>query len=374
MAYIRKLPSGRWQATVRLPNGRKATRTDPLRKIVADWATQQEAAISRGQWHDQRQARLTFGDWLDRWMAALVGEHETRRAAESAVRNHVRPKWEHWQIGAIARLDVQSWVRQLELDGVGPSAIRSAFNTFAKAMSDAALEGIIPATPCRKIKLPATPLKPPRWYTREQADLLLAEMREPHRTMTALMLWCGLRWGEAAGLRGDAVDWLRGRLIVRATVSQHGKPKPYPKTSTSIREVPVPRHVLEAMSTLLDGRDRSDFVFLSRTSRAFDAASWRKSWYLAIGRANARAAKLSRRPAPPAVPAFSPHTCRHTAASWLVQAGVPLYEVKQLMGHASMATTMRYAHLAPGSHAAVEDAWARAGASAAHGATSKLSR
>ena len=41
------------------------------------------------------------------------------------------------------------------------------------------------------------------------------------------------------------------------------------------------------------------------------------------------------------------HTLRHTFASWLVQAGVPLYTVQRLMGHKSIVMTQRYAHLAP---------------------------
>ena len=41
------------------------------------------------------------------------------------------------------------------------------------------------------------------------------------------------------------------------------------------------------------------------------------------------------------------HTLRHTYASWLVQAGVPLYTVQRLMGHKSIIMTQRYAHLAP---------------------------
>jgi site-specific recombinase XerD len=46
-------------------------------------------------------------------------------------------------------------------------------------------------------------------------------------------------------------------------------------------------------------------------------------------------------------PEWIPHTCRHTTASRLVQAGVPLMAVKEFLGHSSITVTMRYSHLAP---------------------------
>jgi integrase len=43
------------------------------------------------------------------------------------------------------------------------------------------------------------------------------------------------------------------------------------------------------------------------------------------------------------------HTFRHTCCSRLVQRGVPIVVVQKWMGHATIQTTMRYAHLAPDS-------------------------
>jgi integrase len=52
------------------------------------------------------------------------------------------------------------------------------------------------------------------------------------------------------------------------------------------------------------------------------------------------------------VPNFTWHCLRHTFASRLVMAGVDIRTVQELMGHRSIVTTMRYAHLAPGHQAA----------------------
>ena len=48
MSYIRRLPSGKWQATVRGPDDRRHTRTDGLKTTVRQWAAEQEALLTRG--------------------------------------------------------------------------------------------------------------------------------------------------------------------------------------------------------------------------------------------------------------------------------------------------------------------------------------
>jgi len=376
---FRKLPSGLWQGIVYLPNRKRTTKTDKLKKVVQKWAYDLEADIEKGQWRDPRAGRISLGEWAVRWRAARVVEPETVRGDNGQFKHHILPRWEAEPIMSIRRLDVQGWIRKMEKDGVGLSAIRRSYNLLSKMLGDAVLEGLINETPCVKIDLPSAPPKIPTWFTRSEVDRIEAELPAGHAAMVELMVYTGLRWGEAAGCAGNErndgtgnpVDWFRKRIRVRGAIDQKGKWKEYPKTSKSRREVPAPQHVLDGLSPLLAGRAPDAWLFVaSRCSPGtkrdpvfpvVSGANWRVVWYKAIDAANVKTEAANRKRPPKErenpVPRYDPHDCRHTAASWLVQEGVPLYNVQALLGHESSQTTQRYAHLQPDAHGMVERAW-----------------
>jgi integrase len=109
------------------------------------------------------------------------------------------------------------------------------------------------------------------------------------------------------------------------------------------------------MSVLMAGRPRDALVFTDTAGGPVGDVNFRnRVWYPAVAAAGVRR--------------FPPRVMRHTAASWLVQDGVPLYDVQALLGHEDYATTQRYAHLVPDAHGKVIESWARrAGAPVAHG-------
>lgn len=351
MPYLRKLPSGKWQATVRHPDGRRLTRTDPLKRVVQTWARDTEAQLARGAWRDPRQAQqVTVGDWWARWAAGRIVEAETARGDESSWRNHLQPELGRLALRDLTRAGVQAWMRRRLDAGVGRQVLRRAFNLLRTMLRDAVHEGLIESNPCAGLSSPAPPPRQPVWFTPGEVEAIVEALPEGHAVMARLMIWSGLRWGEAAAVRGTDVDWLRRRVRVERVLAQSGREKEYPKTSTSRREVPVPADVLDAMSALLEGRGAGDLVFVTsggavRGGRPLSASNWRKVWDVALERAG--------------IEHRSPHVCRHTCASWLVQAGVPLYDVRRQLGHSSMAVTERYAHLAPDVHDAVTGAWER---------------
>ena len=86
MAYYRRLPSGKWQATVRGPDGRKHTRTDKLRDVVRKWATDQESKFSNGDVRDPRAGDIQVREWHQRYVAAAVLEAPTVKKRVAVVR------------------------------------------------------------------------------------------------------------------------------------------------------------------------------------------------------------------------------------------------------------------------------------------------
>ncbi|MGD0373637.1 MAG: site-specific integrase [Streptosporangiaceae bacterium] len=165
------------------------------------------------------------------------------------------------------------------------------------------------------------------------------------RTLIELGTQVGLRPGEMFGLHGHRVDWLRGRIEVVDVMTRAGL-RQWPKSKRSHRVVPIPAAILEGMSGLMAGRLLDSLVFTAPGGGPVDDGNFRdRIWYPAVAAAGIRR--------------FPPRIMRHTAASWLVQDGVPLYDVQALPGHESYGTTQRYAHLAPDAHGKVLESWAR---------------
>lgn len=157
--------------------------------------------------------------------------------------------------------------------------------------------------------------------------------------MVELGMEVGLRPGEMYGLHGHRVDWPRARIQVIDVMTRKGL-RQWPKSKRSHRVVPVDAHVLEDMSVLMEGRLRDALVFTAPEGGPVTDGHFRsRVWYPAV-----QAAGIRR---------FPPRIMRHTAAPWLVQDGVPLYDVQALLGHEDYATTQRYAHLAPDVHSKV---------------------
>ena len=208
---------------------------------------------------------------------------------------------------------------------------------------------VVVVNPFSDLDLPRIEPRAVEFYERDEAEALYAAAAgiagADGQAMIELGMQVGLRFGELAGLHGHRVDWLRGKIQVIDVVTRQGL-RQWPKSKRSHRVVPVPAGVLEHMSALMAGRPRDGLAFTAPGGTFVSDGHFRnRVWYPAV-----KAAGIRRYP---------PRVMRHTAASWLVQDGVPLYDVQQLLGHEDYATTQRYAHLAPDAHGKVIESFLR---------------
>lgn len=179
---------------------------------------------------------------------------------------------------------------------------------------------VIAAAPV--IELEKEPQGRLRWLTHEEAIRLLGACRAQRNPvlvdLVEVALFTGLRQGELLGLTWADVDRARGVLKLELTKSGER------------REVPL----CGPADAVLERRSASG----KPAGLVFGTTSWdsfRKSWETAV-----EAAKLG---AP-----LRFHDLRHTFASWTIQEGASLPELQKLLGHATLAMTLRYAHLSPG--------------------------
>lgn len=339
----KKLPSGNWNTQVRLPNGRRKSITDPLKKVVEQKARDLESQIARGTLVVPDR-RVTVKAWAPRWLRSRNVEPATAAKDRSQIERHVLPEWGDWPLQSIGRLDVQSWITGMSAKGVGANTVTGAYHRFAAMMSDAVLEGLLGATPCREIDLPKVVKPAPRWLSREEYDRIqLALDGQPQwQAYVGLACFSGLRPGELAGLDVEHLDFERSLVRVGQVMTRHGV-RAYPKSDTSVRSVPFPPEVSALLWRVVGDRGQGP-VFPWRDGGRIDDRDWlRQVWRPALDRAG--------------VAYVRPYVMRHTAASWCVQAGVPTWEIVKLLGHSSSRLVDVYAHLAPDVHDRIRAAW-----------------
>lgn len=337
-----------------------------MKKTALTWATEQEREWRRGLGHDPRSGDQLVGAWIDHWERSRVVERTTLAKNAVHLRRYIRPQWASWPLASVRRADVGAWVSRLGRDGVGAHTIIAAGQLFAVIMRAATDEGRIAANPCTRLSLPAAPAKVPFFWTSDQAALILDELPAPWNTAADFSFHVGLRPGELLGLKVESVDWAGGQAHVTGVMTRHGW-RAHPKSKRSRRTVPIPELLLDALAPLVVGRPGDAFVFSAPAGGAMCDVNFRnRIWNPALRRAGACAAHRDPArggvaeagcPSCTPVPEGSPHDMRHTAASWLVAAGVDLYRVQGLLGHESFATTQRYAHLAPDAHDRIREVW-----------------
>ena len=357
---VDRLPSGRWRARYRGPDGRRHARAFRTKSDADAWLAAQQTDCRRGNWVDPRLGRVTVADWAKVWLQTTVHLRPSTCAGyETKLRSHVLPR-----LGETAVIDldtpaVRRFVAELVADGVSPGNLLGVRAVLRLVLNTAVEAGALSVNPCSGVKVPR-PRKPEMHFlTPKQVEDLTQAITHPitkragngaapnWRTdlpefglLIRFAAYTGLRAGEIAGLRVGRVDFLRSTVEVSESVTEvNGQLVVGPTKNYQRRTVPLPPFLRDDLAAHLQGKqiDSLGFFFTAPEGGPFRHNNfYRRHFKPAVTQAGLPATVRS-------------HDLRHSYAGFLIAQGAHPRAIMERMGHSSVQVTLgTYGHLLPG--------------------------
>jgi integrase len=337
---VRQLPSGRWQARYKGPDGidRPASHTFESKASADRWLALQEAEIIRGDWIDPEAGRVNFGGYATTWIEERPGlRPKTIELYRYLLRGHLEPTFGTMLVADIHEPHIRHWRKERLDAGVSAVTIAKAYRLLKAIMNTAADDGLIRRNPCR-IKGASVEKSPERPVLTVRQVFDLAEaVGVRYRTLILLAVFAGLRWGELAALRRCDVDPEGGTVrVFRQLAEQRGGGFTVgpPKSDAGKRVVVIPDVIMPAvrqhMSRVTQPGEET-LVFATPTGAPLRHSNFRQRvWLPALRQAG--------------LPLIHFHDLRHTGNVLAANAGAGLRELMDRLGHSTTRAALIYLH------------------------------
>lgn len=307
------------------------TSPHPQKRQSYDWGMAQLAELEAPPTPPERE-RLTLAQLWERYEQTALPrlKPSSQETHASAWRAHVGPDLGSTYIDQISQYRLELYATSCAAAGQSIAAQRRHIGLVIMLLRVAVRWGLLERAP--SVTLPRPAAGHERWLTPDEARVLLAAAREDEHLSTIIpaILYTGMRAGEALALRWDCVDLERSQIEIRATLSagQTTTPK-----GGRARRVPLSPEGRAVFKRCWDERQPGPLVWpYGGEQMQYQSLRWR--WRCLVRDLGA-------------LEDLRMHDLRHTYASWLVQAGVSIQIVSQLLGHSTIQMTLKYAHLAP---------------------------
>jgi integrase len=331
----------RWRVRWVDADGREHTKVFDRKPDAQAYLNGLTADVQRGDYVDPRKSAETFGSVAEQWFKTK-GHRKPKTLAgyRSLLDTLVLPQWGSVPLKKISYESYSQWLGSLSVDGsqrgtaLSASRITQAHQLVGAVLRYAQRTGKIAKNVTTEIKrdedLPEPTERERRYLT--HAELLkLARATDRFETLTLVLGYCGLRFGEAAALRRKHVGDRELTVMASATaVTGQGIVETGTKTKRS-RQVPIPEPVWQRLKKELPTESNA-LVFPGRNGGYLSLGEYR--WAFDKG---CKAVGIE---------GLVPHGLRHTTASLAISAGANVKVVQRLLGHATAAMTLDlYGHL-----------------------------
>jgi integrase len=271
--------------------------------------------------------RFVQDQWWNTYPVAAKNRPATIREKRKHLDLHILPVLGRVPLDAIDKRKVDVFYASLAEKELSAKYCKNIGQTLRKILVTAVDWEILDKIP----RFPRITLSDPEWdwFTTEETRVLLEKARTPEEY--ALLLFpfdTGARAGEQLGFHWGDLDWHNRKIVFRRAISE-GLLGPTKTGKT--RYVPLTPALADALRAIKHLRGKH--VFCNTDGRPLTLWQLHERLEGACRRAGLRRIRW--------------HDTRHSFASQLTSAGVPLRQVQEYLGHSTITMTMRYAHLAP---------------------------
>ena len=336
-AKYKKRADGRYQLSVMVgytPEGK------PKRKLVYG-KTQSEVRDKANELRMQHNMGIeldndiTVADWAETWLKAYKSgvEYNTLYAYSFIVKNYVIKT-----LGGMKLKDIKTaHLQQIVNSNKDKSWVVKNFKlTVNQMFEQAAINDLIVKNPAKGIKLPMFKGKSKkRAFTDDEvAKICSLELKPMDKCFIMLLLYTGMRKGEALALGKSSIDENFTMITVDKTVifkANASEIKGNPKTAAGIRTIPILAPLKNVLRDYVESLG-TELLFPSMTGGTMSDTAYRHMW-----RRFCKAMGTDE---------ITAHIFRHNFATILYNAGVDVKAAQSILGHSSITVTMDiYTHL-----------------------------
>ena len=339
MAASRDKRDGTWRyrTVMKLPDGSKLRISGTPEINTKEAAKEAERADIERRLRDfyapPKKEVILFKEFVEkRWTPTYplsVGNRETTiREKEIHTRVHLVPAFGSLTLDKIHGEVVDKFFARLREQKSKPKTVKNIRATLRRILASAVEWGLLTAVPpLPKVKVPEPPFD---FFTQEESDLLVSKARtDDERALLLLAVHTGARAGEQIAFQWGDIDWHSRKVIFRRSSTRNivgatksGRERKVPLTGTLEKALKAVKHL------------RGPLVFCNQDGSPMSLWQLHERLWGTCRRAGLRIIKW--------------HELRHSFASQLAMRGVPLRQIQEWMGHATITMTMRYSHLTPG--------------------------
>jgi integrase len=343
---LHQRPNGTWRAQFSV-SGKRISKSFKTKAECQAWLRQMQDQIDHG--FDYHASKTSLGDYLLQWLEIVrpTLRLKTSHQYGQIIQKHILPNIGGMALKDLALARIEQFYGERSSAGIGTRTVRIIHNILHKSLEKAVRYGLLTQNPSHGAALPrVTPTEMNVLDEAQVGRFLVAAQGSYYEALYYLAVTTGMRQAEMFGLKWIDLQWNSGTLHVQRQaqrVNGHGWAFVEPKTKSGRRTIKLGegtlqvlrlhRQRLEQLKSLAGDRwQENDLIFPSRAGTPGDPSNLRVDFLKVLDRAG--------------LPKIRFHDLRHTAASLMLNHGVPVLVASKRLGHSKPSVTLDiYGHL-----------------------------